>query len=85
MADNPHKAKSFEFVVVDGPNIILGRTAIKHFWPKLYNGFSEAAAKTHNAAALLNCGSKQIINNLVASKVISQSQSSKEVVASQPL
>ena len=52
-ADIPKNIKTFEVMVLEGPSVILGRTAIKYFWPKIYNDRLSAAGSTIKAASLI--------------------------------
>ena len=66
-ADNPKNVKTFEVMVLEGPSVILGRTAIKYFWPKIYNDLLAAAGSTHKAASLIPAHPKEVLDSMLAS------------------
>ena len=68
-ADNPKNIRTFEVMVLEGPSVILGRTAIKYFWPKIYNDLLAAAGNTHKAASLLQAHPKEVLDNMLSATV----------------
>ena len=52
-------------MVCKGPNVILGRNAIKYFWPNIYSDLSKAAASTIKAAKAIPAGPPEILDRLV--------------------
>ena len=63
-ADNPKDEATFPVMVVDGPNIILGRSAIRYFWPNIYDKLATAAASTREAANLIPASPPEILDKL---------------------
>ena len=69
-ADNPGNTRTFEVMVLEGPSVILGRTAIKYFWPKIYNDLLAAAGHTHKAASMLQAHPKEVLDDMLSATVI---------------
>ena len=40
-------------MVLEGTSVILGRSAIKYFWPKIYDNLVAAASRTCEAASAM--------------------------------
>ena len=63
-ADKPKDSATFPVMVVEGPNIILGRSAIQYFWPNIYDNLSKAAASTREAANLIPANPPEVLDKL---------------------
>ena len=51
-------------MVCKGPNVILGRSAIKYFWPSIYDNLLKAAANTKKAADALPAKPPEVLESL---------------------
>ena len=78
-ADNPSNTRAFEVMVLEGPSVILGRTAIKYFWPKIYNDLLSAAGSTRKAASLLPAHPQQVLDKMLASVSNTDVQTQKSI------
>ena len=63
-ADNPYNTATFPVMVCKGPNVILGRSAIKYFWPSIYDNLLKAAANTKKAADALPAKPPEVLESL---------------------
>ena len=63
-ADKPYDTATFPVMVCKGPNVILGRSAIKYFWPDIYGKLSKAAANTREAADAIPASPPEVLDSL---------------------
>ena len=77
-ADNPYNNATFPVMVCKGPNVILGRSAIKYFWPSIYDNLLKAAANTRDAAEALPASPPEVLDSLCEIASLLSSVSSKE-------
>ena len=63
-ADKPYDTATFPVMVCKGPNVILGRSAIKYFWPHIYDKLSKAAASTREAADAIPASPPEVLDSL---------------------
>ena len=70
-ADKPYDTATFPVMVCKGPNVILGRNAIKYFWPHIYDSLSKAAACTRKAADAMPASPPEVLDSLVGVSSIS--------------
>ena len=67
--------------VLQGPSTILGRTAIKYFWPKIYSDLTSAAESTREGASHIPSHPKEVLDNMLA-KAIDDSVNARAIVNS---
>ena len=68
-ADNPSRTRTFEVMVLEGPSVILGRTAIKYFWLKIYNDLLTSVGSTRKAASFIQFHHKVVLENMLLTSV----------------
>ena len=63
-ADKPEDSQPFQVMVLEGPSVILGRTAIKYFWPQIYDNLVAAAERTRVAAQEIPSYPKKVLDDM---------------------
>ena len=74
-ADKPSNARTFEVMVCDGASTLLGRDAIKYFWPKFWNHLRSITGTTQKAASSLQPTPIDMLDSAGASSIGTDTQS----------
>ena len=64
--DKPNKGGLFKFVVVKGPNNLLGRPVIKALWSDEYNSLAESAKLSVDALYSVNASQVSEVNSIAS-------------------